>query len=586
MNEQTNIGPDSAAPGGKTPNSVRGTAFKVGVVVLAPLLLVVIAAAWFHLPRDPNLPPKTEESETSSGTEEKATLFSNWPKTKPDFVLVLTGQQHGYLQPCGCSDPQKGGLERRYNFVKWLREEKKWDVLAYDVGDVPQIHGPAKLGNVQGLIKYRYAMESMKVIGYTATSFGEYEAEQPLDSAMDEYALNNDEPAVLAANFTDKATLFPDPANAKKAGKDWGKSYVGSWNVTTTPGGIKVGALGIIGTPPGGVAAAIAAKNARWKFSPANIAIPDGLKDMGARKPDFRILLYQGPVKLAKLIPGALPAGSPPLDVILCLSEESDPPLTQDVVGNTHIIHIGHKGKWVGVVGVYKTGKAARPFDLYPQVVAMLPEWKTPPADVATQPVLKLMERYTEELKRDDYLSKHGKIPHQHDVAIAAMAKYAGKKAEYIGSDACKDCHKAAYAKWKGTPHARAYNDLVKAENPSNCQFDPECIVCHTVGYRYQSGFPKVGKKGDLKNVGCESCHGPGSLHASNKRDRGLRELMNPWKAPKDETPAAKTKRLLRIENMCRDCHDEENDVNWKELAAKWKIIDHPTPEYEHEDPD
>jgi len=26
--------------------------------------------------------------------------------------------------------------------------------------------------------------------------------------------------------------------------------------------------------------------------------------------------------------------------------------------------------------------------------------------------------------------------------------------------------------------------------------------------------------------------------------------------------------------------------VNWKELAAKWKIIDHPTPEYEHEDPD
>src|SRR5262245_10772111 len=38
-------------------------------------------------------------------------LFVGW--TKPDFALILTGQTFGYLQPCGCSFPQYGGLARR-----------------------------------------------------------------------------------------------------------------------------------------------------------------------------------------------------------------------------------------------------------------------------------------------------------------------------------------------------------------------------------------------------------------------------------------------------------------------------------------
>src|SRR5262245_25400517 len=50
-------------------------------------------------------------------------LFRDWPK--PDFVLMLTGEQHGYVLPCGCSSPQYGGLERRYNFLQTLKE-KGW----------------------------------------------------------------------------------------------------------------------------------------------------------------------------------------------------------------------------------------------------------------------------------------------------------------------------------------------------------------------------------------------------------------------------------------------------------------------------
>src|SRR5687768_3461825 len=45
-----------------------------------------------------------------------AQMFAGWDN--PDFVLCLTGQTHGYLQPCGCSDPQYGGLARRWQFFK------------------------------------------------------------------------------------------------------------------------------------------------------------------------------------------------------------------------------------------------------------------------------------------------------------------------------------------------------------------------------------------------------------------------------------------------------------------------------------
>src|SRR5262245_1175096 len=37
--------------------------------------------------------------------------FVGWDKPRPpDLAIVISGQTHGYLQPCGCSYPQKGGL--------------------------------------------------------------------------------------------------------------------------------------------------------------------------------------------------------------------------------------------------------------------------------------------------------------------------------------------------------------------------------------------------------------------------------------------------------------------------------------------
>ena len=81
--------------------------------------------------------PPTEPSDKEPNFDGQP-LFATWPgagKQKPDAAIILTGQTFGLLQPCGCSRPQKGGLERRMQLVRKLKE-KGWPVAGVDLGDI------------------------------------------------------------------------------------------------------------------------------------------------------------------------------------------------------------------------------------------------------------------------------------------------------------------------------------------------------------------------------------------------------------------------------------------------------------------
>jgi hypothetical protein len=275
----------------------------------------------------------------------------------------------------------------------------------------------------------------------------------------------------------------------------------------------------------------------------------------------------------------------PQFPVVLCLSEEDDPPsnplyVTHKGGAKSLVIHLGRKGKFLGVVGVYKTGKAERPFDFRYQLVEMTEEFVTPKGEQDGHPIGKLMEEYTRELRDKNYLGKYGPRPH----LLQAMAPVAGLARPgtptYVGSDKCKRCHDDAYDKWKKTPHSHAYKTLVDAKRPSLRQYDPECVVCHTVGFGYQGGFADEKKTPHLRDVGCESCHGPASLHVANPANEGWQRRLNPWKAPAKETAAEKEKRLGRIDQFCQGCHDIDNDLSWSPngFKRKWPLIDHPSP--------
>jgi hypothetical protein len=134
-------------------------------------------------------------------------------------------------------------------------------------------------------------------------------------------------------------------------------------------------------------------------------------------------------------------------------------------------------------------------------------------------------------------------------------------QATYVGSEKCQKCHEAEYAIWEASPHPHAYETLVsKAKRPTLRQFDGECLRCHVIGFGNTSGFTDEQHTPLLKGVGCESCHGPASLHVANHKDKKLRAVLNPWKAN------AKNAQDLanRIDHSCQKCHDLDNSTNFK----------------------
>ncbi len=123
--------------------------------------------------------------------------------------------------------------------------------------------------------------------------------------------------------------------------------------------------------------------------------------------------------------------------------------------------------------------------------------------------------------------------------------------------------------------HAEAYDALVnKAKRPTLRQFDGECITCHVTGFGYKTGFVNPEKTRDLLNVGCESCHGPASLHVNDRKNVKFREALNPLKAKPGEDPQ---RVMLRQNDACAKCHDLDNSVHFN-FETYWQKIAHPTP--------
>jgi hypothetical protein len=546
------------------------------VFKLAALGLVVVSALagtglarWLREPAEP-VPTPSDHPKALEGNQLDPVLFRNWPA--PDLALLLSASQHGYMLPCGCSEPQLGGLERRYNFLQMLKA-KGWPVAALDLGDVPQKEAPVKhLQNLQGLIKYRYSMQALKKMEYLAVGIGEFDLSLSLTEYLAAYALQENDPKVtrvLSANLHERDKT--------------GLGVVYDWTETTPAGSnIKVGVTSIMGTN-----LAKMVKDPDAKFTIPDVPIRAVLKEMAARQVELRVLLYHGHATSGLTgEPGeavALAKAFPQFQLILCLDAD-EPSINPIMVAHentraqTMIVSLGHKGKSVGVVGVKKPANPGEPLELRYQLAEMTETYKTRPEKVKGHPILDLMEDYTRELKEGNggqpYLLRYAQSKHPLQVDPP------GETPTFVGSQACKKCHEGAYDIWTNTPHSHAYEKLVvKAKQPSLRQYDPECIVCHTVGFGYQSGFVTEEKTPKLTGVGCESCHGPGSEHARHPNNTAWYKLMNPWKAPENEKAEEKKARILRIDKFCQGCHDIDNDVHWAHggFERKWPKIAHPT---------
>lgn len=109
--------------------------------------------------------------------------------------------------------------------------------------------------------------------------------------------------------------------------------------------------------------------------------------------------------------------------------------------------------------------------------------------------------------------------------------------AGYVGMEECGFCHKDAVEFWKKTVHAKAWETLVAAEKDA----DYDCVKCHLTGWE-QPGGSNLAFNESLRDVQCEVCHGPGSLHVAADGKEKKSSLVR-------ATP----------EDVCIRCHNKEH---------------------------
>ena len=119
---------------------------------------------------------------------------------------------------------------------------------------------------------------------------------------------------------------------------------------------------------------------------------------------------------------------------------------------------------------------------------------------------------------------------------------------QFVGSEACKDCHESDTEIWENTTHSHAWQTLEEV----GAHVDSSCQRCHTIGFGGNGGF--VNRKTTMNriDVGCESCHGPSSKHVTDE------SVKTPWLAA----------------DSCLTCHDHENSPHFQ-YDSYWKQVEH-----------
>ncbi len=155
-----------------------------------------------------------------------------------------------------------------------------------------------------------------------------------------------------------------------------------------------------------------------------------------------------------------------------------------------------------------------------------------------------------------------------------------GEKPKYVGAEACaKICHKAAKQGeqlkiWQNSAHCKAYETLAsekamsvaKEKGIENPQEAEECLTCHVTapGIGDEMKEPTFSK---TEGVGCERCHGPGSLYKKMS-------IM------KDIEKAKELGLQIPDEQTCLECHNEKSPTYVPfTYEERWAQIAHPIPE-------
>lgn len=450
-------------------------------------------------------------------------IFEGW--TKPQFALVISGRQDGYVEPCGCAglDWMKGGLSRRYSFLEQLRKDG-WPVVAVDVG------GQCKTFGRQAVLKYQMTVEALKQMDYSAVAYGTNDLRLPAGEVLAVTAATPGQPSVFLSANVGLFGFAAEMTGAKRI---------------VEAGGKKIGITAVLG------------KKYQKEINNPQIEMSDPEQALAKLVPELKkqcdvlVLLAHATVEEAR----DLGKRFPEFQIVVTYGGPAEPPATPQTIDGTGrlLVEVGEKGMNVIVLGFYDDGQK---LSIRPQRVPLDSRF----ANAA--PMKLLMANYQTQL-RTEGLEGLGIRPVAHP-----------KKAllgEFIGSHKCESCHEESYKVWKKSGHAKAWETLKKADPPRDP--DPECIACHVVGWSgsqffpYESGFLTEKDTPKLVDVGCESCHGPGQKHV--EAEMGSNEALQ--KQLREAMVVTKEEAEKR---QCYTCHDLENSPDF-DFKTYWPYIEH-----------
>jgi len=397
--------------------------------------------------------------------------------------IFHTGNVAGELERCGCSEKQLGGVARRKTLYDRYRSDH---TLLIDSGDVffgsfhDLIGSPAFYA-----LKTAAMVRAMNRIGYDAAAIGDYDFAEGAGFLVE--GVKESGFPFLCANLLDpQGNPVLEPSRVIHRGS------------------LRIGLVAFLDDH---------VVTERYRNSLDNLRIID---PFDAAKKVLPELQQQSDLVVALLHfnltdPDAFLKANPEIDVAFTGHHVGAG--TARKVGGAVVVSDGELGKKLGRLTLQLDGES-RIVSFDATMISVEEEIEE------DRQVQEVVTDFNQQVRQKMFSEDVFFLPLKKDLHT------------YLGAESCAPCHPVIFQRWSNTPHAYAFSTLKEQGN----EYNPECVVCHVVGYRARGGFTGAAKTPHLLNVQCESCHGSGSEH-----------------------PQAKPMVAMVPEEVCRKCHNDKH---------------------------
>lgn len=414
--------------------------------------------------------------------------------TEKNTTFIIVGDTAGWIVPCGCSTSQSGGLSRRASLVDSYA--KTDHTMLLDVG------GAASGQSEYHQEKLLAILQGERAMNVAAHNLGASESRLGAER-LRELMSRSDVP-FISANLRD-----PN-----------GQEIASAYRMVER-GPDRFAIIGVIEPE---------LADRQLKTVDAYQAILDTLKKI-PEPVTGRLVLAYGEREFLEELTRLLP------EVDAVIGGPTGQPIPPQRVGGRWLASSTNKGKFAVVVRHERSQK-----DWACEIQEIGEHWPDHPAQVAN------LHAFYSRLQAQDFEARETELTtvvwpeHPNSATSSELAL------RFVGNANCATCHQADSQHWEGTKHAIAWHTLVE----KRAHVDSYCQQCHTIGFGQAGGFSSIGRTPQMTAVGCENCHGPGSLHAANPR----------------------LKMPVSARDACVHCHDRENSPNF-DYSTYWAKIVH-----------